>query len=154
MAITAFGSYITRSKLRVFFNEDYTDGRLYLYIFGCIWLPVPMIWTMTDISHGRDGSKWDRGIYFLCCPFWRTPGSYTLLRVVDSNGHHTHHLRDMMKTLWSPGHPGEKINNLTIKAKSKLVWTDPQSREYQPLVNQKGADRELEKLLQADVEEP
>merc|ERR1711953_968786 len=44
MAITALGSYITCSQLRVFFNEDYSDSRLYLYVFGCIWLPMPLIW--------------------------------------------------------------------------------------------------------------
>jgi hypothetical protein len=125
MALTSFGSYLTSSNIRVHFNEDYTDGRLYLYIFKYFWLPTGMIWTMTDISHRKDGSVWDRGIYFWLLPSLKfAPGSYTLRQIIDSNGHRLHVFKDMMNSLWSPEHSGTPVKGVTIKALEQLIWGD------------------------------
>merc|ERR1712039_1069674 len=97
-ALTAFGSYITCSTLRMYFNDDYTDCRLYLYMFGFIPFPSPMRWTMTDISPGRDGSLWDRGIYILGC---RSRFSYQLRKIIDGKGEHLPAFKEMCDTLWS-----------------------------------------------------
>merc|ERR1712151_383437 len=125
MALTSFGSYLTSSNIRIYFNEDYTDGRLYLYIFKYFWLPTGMIWAMTDISRGKDGSLWDRGIYFWLLPFLKLePASYTLRQIIDSSGHRLHAFRDMMNSLWSPEHYGTPVKGVTNKALEQLVWGD------------------------------
>jgi len=125
MALTSYGSYLTSSNIRVYFNEDYTDGRLYLYIFKYIWLPTGMIWTMTDISHRKDGSVWDRGIYFWLLPYLKiAPASYTLRQIIDGKGHRLHAFKDMINSLWSPEHSGTPVNGVTIKALEQLVWGD------------------------------
>jgi len=125
MALTSLGSYLTCSTIRVYFNEDYTDARLYLYVFNCIWLPTGMIWTMKDISDEKDGSTWDRGIYFWCLPCLRWGfGSYTLRKIINGNGHHLPAFKDMMNTLWSPEHSGTRIKGVTAKALKQLFWGD------------------------------
>jgi len=126
MAVTAFGSYLTCSPIRFYFNEDYTDARLYLYVFNCIWLPVPMTWTMTDISQDKDGSVWDRGIYICCI---RSFFSYKLCKIISGSGEHLSPFQDMLDTLWSTEQPGVYVNHLTIKARKQLMWGDRRSTQ-------------------------
>lgn len=125
MALTSLGSYLTCSKIRVYFNDDYTDARLYLFAFNCIWLPTGMIWTMTDISDKKDGSTWDRGIYFWCLPCvkWEL-GSYTLRKIITSSGHRLNAFEDMMNSLWSPERSGTRVKGVTVKALKQLLWGD------------------------------
>merc|ERR1712125_175554 len=115
------------SQLRFYFNDEYSDAGIHLFIFGYVWVPIPfMKWTFTDITPEdsiEKGLLWDRGIY--CCGR-RSSTSYTLRKVIGKGGAEISPVfQKMLATLSSPTNPGVAIKGpifvSTVKTRMQLV---------------------------------
>lgn len=84
-------------KVTFKFDPEYRTARIPLYTFGCIWTAMGMFWSIDQI----DDDTWDRPIYLYCNPKQRWEfGSYTLRRVIDTNGKRLPAFDDMMRSLY------------------------------------------------------
>lgn len=120
-------SYMFRSELHFYFNEDYTHADMPLYACGCCkdgsccdgcWVPMGQSWSM-DMR--EDGNTWDRNIYLWCMPWRRWElGSYVLRRIIDHEGNRLPAFEEMMEQVQS----GEKVKGVQSKPVAQIMNGD------------------------------
>lgn len=122
-----------------FDDDTYKSCRIDIYFCGWIWIPLPYVWTMTDVSPpGKEGTVWDRGGYLVCTPT-KTDLIYKLLKVIGPSGEKIQPTYDtMLRTLSTKDRPGEPVDGAVVKAWMQYVAGDtvqaPGQEDMQPLV--------------------
>merc|ERR1712217_1012774 len=107
-------SYLFCAKLYIQFDPEYNAADMPLYMCGCLWIPMGMVWKMSQI----DSNNWDRDIYLYCNPCQRWEyGSYVLKRVIDANGRKLPAFQEMMNTISQK----EKVKGLTKKPLMQII---------------------------------
>lgn len=119
--VTVVG-YFFHSYIKIFFDETYTKGKIYIYTCGCIRIPswlTCMRWTMDALDD--EGNRWDRGIYCIPCCGMRNPFSYTLKKVLDAEGKPLDAHEEMIGTLRSDTNVGVPVKYIYTKPYMQIV---------------------------------
>eukprot|EP00408_Alexandrium_pacificum_P029462 CAMPEP_0171288934 /NCGR_PEP_ID=MMETSP0790-20130122/70348_1 /TAXON_ID=2925 /ORGANISM="Alexandrium catenella, Strain OF101" /LENGTH=217 /DNA_ID=CAMNT_0011758553 /DNA_START=55 /DNA_END=706 /DNA_ORIENTATION=- len=96
-------SYIFCSTLHINFTDDsLTSAEMPVYICGCCFCPMGMVWRMEQI----DDNTWDRQIYTYCNMNEKSKMSYILKRVIDGNGNKLPAFDEMIQSVSPGGVPG------------------------------------------------
>lgn len=124
--LALFGSFIPlRTKIRFFWNEDYSFARMRMYIFLGL-IPVPeAIAKLTIRRLDKKGERWARDTFFFGqLNDW---GSYTLIKVVDPKGKKLPAFNDMVQSTSDPktGREGTLIKDFVIKTFLQVYTTAP-----------------------------
>lgn len=107
-------SYLFCAKLYIQFDPEYRKADMPLYLCGCLWIPMGMVWKMSQI----DENSWDRDIYLYCCPCMKWDfGSYVLKRVIDAKGRQLPAFKEMMSSIGEK----ERVKGLTKKPLMQIM---------------------------------